>query len=195
MREEAKGQAHFKGAVYQRVVKLLKGYASVLDVGCGYGHLVHALADAGIVAVGVDQDPFHVAYAALNRRSARASFLVGRAEDIRPPLKYQAVVLSLVLHELVERKRRALWNHCHRLVGDGGLLVLVDFDIPKQTVRGTETRLMLEGDEDEAGHLHLYRHWLDSVGGLQGWLSNAGFKDCVIARPQHGALTVAAIQK
>lgn len=116
---------------YRRWVlrRVPRGAARVLDVGCGTGGLVRALAARGAAAHGVDADPPTVATArALSAGLPGATFAVADAlrVDPRPPGAdrpgYDAVTAVAVLHHLPMAEALSRWR---ALLRPGGVLVVV----------------------------------------------------------------------
>jgi SAM-dependent methyltransferase len=95
----------------------------ILDVGCGTGTLLAALAGRGRV-FGVDASPEMLA--AARRKAPRAGLKEGRAEAL--PFKdgwFDRVVFQLVLH-LVDRPKALA--EAHRVLAPGGRIVIATFD-------------------------------------------------------------------
>ena len=95
---------------------------SVLDVGCGEGWLVRALASHGVRGIGIDVVPELVARAA---EGGGGEFSVASYEDIvagRLNVRVDTIVanFSLIGHESVDRLMAVL----HRLLNPGGRLVI-----------------------------------------------------------------------
>jgi ubiquinone/menaquinone biosynthesis C-methylase UbiE len=96
----------------------------VLDVGCGTGRLVAALAERGADVSGIDVSPEMLAVA--RRKLPNATLLDGRAERLPfAAAAFDRVVFSLVVH-LVHRV--AAFAEAHRVLASGGRLAVVTFD-------------------------------------------------------------------
>ena len=120
------------GALTERLeqglmLDLLGGQAGarILDIGCGDGALVRALAARGAAAVGVDPDPAMLAVA--RKRAAEAdipaTFLEGRAESLPfPDASFDAVTAMTVLCFVPDAKGAV--REMARVLRPGGRLVL-----------------------------------------------------------------------
>ena len=96
----------------------------VLDVGCGTGNLVAALAERGVRAWGVDPSPEMLAVAR-EKDGRGAGFKEGRAEAL--PFKdgwFERALMWLVIH-LVDRPRA--FAEAFRVLGPDGRLVIATF--------------------------------------------------------------------
>jgi trans-aconitate methyltransferase len=82
----------------QDVLALLNPQAGerILDVGCGTGHHVRALADAGVTAVGIDASPAMIA--AARERYPGLQFEVADASDFVFDRLFDAVYSNAALH-------------------------------------------------------------------------------------------------
>jgi glutathione S-transferase len=103
---------------------------SALDLGCGTGENVLALAKRGVEAWGLDATPAAIA-AAENKRDARglrATFLVGDALDLAPLGRTFDTVLDCGLfHVIDEEERRRYLGELTRVLRPGGRHLMLGF--------------------------------------------------------------------
>jgi ubiquinone/menaquinone biosynthesis C-methylase UbiE len=102
--------------------------ARLLDVGCGTGYLLRRLAGRYPEArtlIGVDPAPAMVRIAASGHGDERLRFSVGVAEALPFPDRTFHLVVSTTSFDHWSDQRRGL-SECHRVLADGGRLVLVD---------------------------------------------------------------------
>ncbi len=164
--------------VRRELVRLLatRGTRAALDVGCGTGALSRLLADAGITTVCMD--PSRTMLSMAERRAGvppRFCVLAGSAERIPFGREFNAVIFSLVLHELDAEQRELAWREAHRVLRPGGVVVVVEFTHPERG--GGAAWLggaLLRFVERQAGRIHPphytgYRH-LMAGGGFAAWL-------------------------
>jgi 2-polyprenyl-3-methyl-5-hydroxy-6-metoxy-1,4-benzoquinol methylase len=109
---------------------------AVLDVGCGTGGLVVALAKAfrrGRI-VGVDIEPRSVEKAVARIRAAgledRAEARLGAAEDVNERGEFDLATMVQVLHETKPEVRDMLLTRTHAALRPGGFLVIIDEPYP-----------------------------------------------------------------
>jgi len=99
--------------------------ASVLDLCCGSGEAAAPWLAAGFRVTGLDVSPLALELAA--QRHPSMERVEGLAED--PPLSdgsFDAIQLSVALHEFPRREREMVLQQCLRLLRPGGWLVVVD---------------------------------------------------------------------
>lgn len=104
--------------------KISKG-APVLDLCCGSGETAAPWIKAGFAVTGLDLSPKALALAA--ERTPQLQCIEGMAE--KPPLntnQFEAIQISLALHEFSSEERRQVLKACMRLLQPGGWLVLID---------------------------------------------------------------------
>ena len=104
--------------------KISKG-APVLDLCCGSGETAAPWIEAGFAVTGLDFSPKALALAA--QRTPQLQCIEGMAE--KPPLntnQFEAIQISLALHEFSSEERRQVLKACMRLLQPGGWLVLID---------------------------------------------------------------------
>lgn len=100
----------------------------VLDVGCGTGYLLRALLARYPGAeqfVGIDAAPSMIEAARVGSGDDRLGFAVGAAEDLASADGYFDLVVSTTSFDHWADQRLGL-KECHRVLGEGGRLVLVD---------------------------------------------------------------------
>ena len=103
----------------------LNSGASVLDLCCGSGEAAAPWLAAGFRVTGLDVSPRALELAA--QRHPSMERVEGLAED--PPLSdgsFDAIQLSVALHEFPRRERKLVLQQCLRLLRPGGWLVVVD---------------------------------------------------------------------
>jgi len=79
----------------------------VLDIGCGWGNVAHALAEAGGIVTGLDASPDRVREANGRFQHPRLAFVNGTAPQDVPARRFDLVIASNVL-EHVEHRREFL---------------------------------------------------------------------------------------
>jgi trans-aconitate methyltransferase len=85
---------------------------TILDLGCGTGHLTHQISDRGALVTGLDSAPAMIAQARINYPKLR--FILGDAESFTVPEPVDAVFSNAALHwipragEVVARVHAAL---------------------------------------------------------------------------------------
>jgi SAM-dependent methyltransferase len=122
------------GAVDERVLARARG--PVLDVGCGPGRHVHALARRGILAVGVDISPIAVALA----RRRGATVLEASIFDRLPGAGAWCTALVLDGNIGIGGRPDALLRRLAELLVAGGI-VLVELDGPGVAAQRSHVRL------------------------------------------------------
>lgn len=118
--------------------------ADALDIGCGPGDLVAALADRvgphGSV-LGVDAAPQMVEYAAARARP-QCRFEVGAAQDLAvPDASIDVITSTFVMHHIPAARRADALANMYRILRPGGTLLLADTH-PSGPVLPTLIRIM-----------------------------------------------------
>ena len=187
------------GAAFKRHVAVLldvRPGETVLDLGCGTGTLLAALADAQPSAayVGVDPDPAvlglaqrRLAQRRLARRGLARRGPGGRSGHVRlvhgyaqhlplPDARFDAVVSTLVFHHLPDTVKTQTLTEVRRVLRPGGRFLLVDLSRPQ----GRFGRALL-------GFGSLFDGWANTRasrrGELPGLLAAAGFEVTEAATP------------
>lgn len=119
-----------------------------LDVGCGAGGLLTALAERGWAVHGVDLAPKAVAAArkVLARRGHEAELVAADATRWQPPRRYELVTNSFAL-PLRRAEQRAVYRTIRAAVAPGGTVIIKDFDAQMSRVPAFAGIDMVELDE------------------------------------------------
>ncbi|MGC6482156.1 MAG: class I SAM-dependent methyltransferase [Synechococcus sp.] len=119
------GVARLRGLGLDALRPRLQPGAAVLDLCCGGGEAAAPWLAAGFNVTGLDVSPLALELA--GQRHPTLQRVEGLAED--PPLQnasFDAIQLSVALHEFPRRERDLVLRQCLRLLRPGGWLVLVD---------------------------------------------------------------------
>ena len=119
------GVERLRGLGVEALQPHLQGGAAVLDLCCGSGEAAAPWLAKGFQVTGLDVSPLALSLAA--QRHPDLIRVEGLAED--PPLadaSFDAIQLSVALHEFPRREREQVLQACLRLLRPGGWLVLVD---------------------------------------------------------------------
>lgn len=167
---------------------------TVLDVACATGAQVRWLARRGFSVVGVDLSPAMIQTAA--RRAPSVPFVCSSALALPfPDASFDAVVLSLALHEHPEVERQAIAREAVRVIRREGRLVLADFcepprprtHLPWHVIRAIEHTA---GPEHRAGFVDYV-----AQGSLRGLLARLGLEP-MRSQPSHfGCIEIVAVTK
>jgi SAM-dependent methyltransferase len=99
---------------------------TVLDVGCGEGHLTEALSARFAQVIALDHSPERLAVAQRRLAGAGIEFLHGEADDLPlPDASVDAVFFSLVLHHVPGIAD--VLAECARVLKPGGMVAIADF--------------------------------------------------------------------
>src|SRR4051794_34783048 len=156
---------------------------SVLDLGCGTGRVLAALANRQQSArfVGVDPDPRVLAIA--RRRLEEVGATVELRRGYAHELAFSAgtfdlVLSTLVFHPLPDDTKRATIAEVARVLRPGGRFLLIDFSRPETVVPRTLLRLgsVFDGRANLRANL---------AGRLPLMLHEAGFQVAEVRPPYH----------
>jgi ubiquinone/menaquinone biosynthesis C-methylase UbiE len=141
--------------------------AAVLEVGCGTGAQLAYYRAHGHRATGIDMSSAMLGVARA-RLGGRAIVCLGDGARLPyPDGSFDLVLASLVLHEMEPGTRSAVLEDMVRVLRPEGCIGIIDYHpLPKRTVKGLGTRLLMRGIEWSAGRRHYanYRHFLTNGG-------------------------------
>lgn len=132
---------------------VLRPYASVLDVGCGYGRVARVFCDAGYAYTGVDVSP--KAIEAARRAEPRGTYIVGSALDARFSSRFDLITVLYVFVHFVDDAhwRGLIANLAAHLAPGGGLLFADNFpDAPDRPADHVALRPLAMYDAALAEH-------------------------------------------
>jgi ubiquinone/menaquinone biosynthesis C-methylase UbiE len=163
---------------------------SVLDVACATGAQCRMLSRAGIRAVGIDISQAMIETAA-QHGGKLTSFIVGSALAL--PFEddtFDAVILSLALHEHPELERQAMVEQALRVVRPQGLLLLADYTRPRRPFLNPAW-LFVRLIENLAGKEHRrgFRDFIH-LGGLEDFAKRAGIRRFLLHGSHFGAIGI-----
>lgn len=157
----------------------LEAGAHVLDVGCGAGWAIAAVAEAfpKCQVLGVDAEPNAIEMAkswiVMRQLSARAEARLVRGEELDYEAEFNLATLLLVVHTIPPNQRMAALARVHRALKKAGRLLVVEEALPGST----------DAYRDPGRRLTLLQRWMESTWGhrfvtpmeLRGLLAAAGF--------------------
>lgn len=167
---------------------------TVLDVACATGAQTRWLAQSGFSVVGVDLSPAMVQAAA--RRAPLLPFVCSSALSLPfPDASFDAVVLSLALHEHPEAERQAIAREAVRVLRREGRLVLADFCEPPRPQSHMPWRV-IRAIEHAAGPEHR-AGFVDYVaqGSLRGLLARLDLEPTGSRRSHFGCIEIVTVTK
>lgn len=178
-----------------KIARLCRKYGldPILDIGTATGAQCRALGAAGIHAVGLDLSEAMIA-AAKARPSENIEYVVGSAYELPfPEASFNAVLLSLALHEHSEEDRSRMLAEALRVLEPDGHLVLVEYSRPAQTYLHIPW-LVIQLIENLAGGDHRagFRQFM-ATDGLEGLLQRHSLRATEIVHSHFHTLAIAII--
>jgi ubiquinone/menaquinone biosynthesis C-methylase UbiE len=186
--------------VHARMAERVGQGERVLDVGCGTGSLALRCAERGARATGIDISPRMLDVA---RAKAEAAGLKDEIElrelsaiDLDESFAEQSfdvVMSSLMFSELSEEEQRFVLRECHRLLRNGGRLLVADEVLPRTwPLRALSRALRLP--------LAVLTYVLTqtttkAVADLEGKISRAGFAIRSVERSLLGGLELVVAER
>ena len=151
------------GAAHRRLVDDadIRAGQHVLEIGCGTGNLLLAVARTRPVAsaVGLDPDPAALAVARrkADRRGLAARWERGYADELPfPDSSIDRVLSAFMFHHLPTDQKQAALREVRRVLAPGGSLNLVDIVGHSPQTAGPIARLLHRvhghGEQDHVGH-------------------------------------------
>jgi ArsR family transcriptional regulator len=158
----------------ERMLALVPGGGTVLEIGIGTGGLLTELAAKAAKVIGVDHSPAMLEEARRRLAEGGASGIDLRLGEMThlplPDASVGCVVANMVLHHAADPQ--AVLAEIRRVLAPGGLLLIAD----------------LARHEREAAREQLADQWLGfDEAELTGWLRSAGFAEITVERIEGGA--------
>ena len=170
------------------------GYRRVLDLCCGTGRQLEMMATENMELYGVDSSP-----AMLDQTSKfqNIHFIKENVADLDLHNEsYDAVILSLALHEKNEMDREVILQTSWKLVKPEGHLIIADYCQPPLALRSAIFNYIIKFIEKMAGkdHYDNYCNWMDN-GALENHISHYGARKEIISFHLCNTLLSCAIYK
>ena len=150
----------------------------VLEVGCGTCVQGVMIARKGVVVTGIDLSDRLFPSAKPARLPPSFSFFQADGRDLPfPSGRFDCVLTSMVLHEMDPPDRIPALREMIRVLGDDGVLLIMDFDFQLKSDR-SPAALLIRIIETIAGEEH-HRNFLNfmAAGGVPSLLQNLGYKE------------------
>ena len=165
----------FLQSIRRDVLKMVLGLKPglVLDVACGTGEQLHALAANSIKVIGIDLSESMLRQCRQANPAATCLLQDGTAMAFQPA-SFDLVIISFALHETGWPAAVAMLDEMYRVLKPGGHLFVVDYADLKQ-IRG-HVSLVIRTIEFLAGRRHYqnFRHYLKK-GGLKALVDSNRF--------------------
>ncbi len=169
------------------------GLDPILDIGTATGAQCRVLGAAGIHAVGLDLSEAMIA-AAKARPSGNIEYVVGSAYELPfEDASFNAILLSLALHEHSEDERSKMLAEALRVLEPEGHLVLVEYSRPARTYLHIPW-FVIQVIENMAGGDHRagFRQFM-ATDGLEGLLQRHSLQATEIVHSHFHTLAIAII--
>ncbi len=172
-----------------------QGHKRIIDICCGTGRQLEMLQAPGRELCGVDMSP-----AMINETASNSAIQYIRQSAVElqlTPEYFDAVILSLALHEKSELDRELILRKSWELLRSGGHLLICDYaEIPTSLTGFFYGRIAIPLIERAAGkeHFHNYRSWIKN-GALQKHVVSLHSKVNCISEHLGGALLLCSIKK
>jgi 2-polyprenyl-3-methyl-5-hydroxy-6-metoxy-1,4-benzoquinol methylase len=112
-----------------RIRKVLPPTGKVLEIGCGYGHVLSQLAEerADLQFLGIDKDAEAIDFAQEKWKLPNLKFHQVSLEEIKE--HFDLVLVLDVIHHLPEGVETHIFKESHRLLEEDGLLFVKDIPL------------------------------------------------------------------
>ena len=151
------------------IARRLRGYATVLDIGCGTGPLLEQLVHQGSKAIGVDSS--QGVLEAARQRVPQATFHLGSVTEIPlPDGSVDAATLIEVVEHLDDSTLDAAIREARRVLRPGGLLLIT-------TPNSEDLAASMRQCPECGAEFHIFQHvrrW--TATSLRDYLEVRGFK-------------------
>ncbi len=151
-----------------------------LDIGCGTGSLAIACARRGVQVTGIDISPLmlDIARQKVEQAGLEDSITLIETSAIELDEKFEAgsfdtIMSSLTFSELSDDEQRFVLGQCHRLLKDGGRLIIADEVVPSWPRRALH--LLVRLPLVVATYI-LTQTTTHAVAQLQAKMADAGFR-------------------
>lgn len=158
---------------------------NVIDLCCGTGEQLRMLCRNDTLLTGVDLSPSMLAQAR-EKSPASIHYLEADASQLPLPHKsFDAVIISLALHEKTSRQNKAIFREACRLLQPDGHIIIADYSLPPSELNPLVLgRIVIPAIERMAGitHYHNYRDWMKN-GAIEGFLARENPGETVLISP------------
>ncbi len=112
-----------------RIRTVLPLAGRVLEIGCGYGHVLSQLAEerTDLQFLGIDKDAEAIDFAQEKWKFPNLQFHQVSLEELKEP--FDLVLILDVIHHLPDGVENHIFKESHRLLGENGLLFVKDIPI------------------------------------------------------------------
>ncbi len=170
-------------------------YHTILDLCCGTGKQLEMMAADDMELCGVDSS---IAMLAQADKSKNIQFLAYNATEIElTDESYDAIILSLALHEKNRLDRDVILQKSWKYLRPGGHLIVADYcQVPRSMRSALISNLVIKYMENTAGKRHYdnYLSWMDN-GALENHIQHYGTRKEIISYHFCGTLLSCAIYK
>ncbi len=146
---------------------------NVVDLCCGTGEQLRALATRDMLLTGVDTSQAML-YRARQKSPKTIHYLETDAcKTGLPSSRYDGVIISFALHEKPLQQHQAIFKEACRLVHPDGIILIADYCTPpEEIISQLMTTFFIQSIERLAGinHYHSYKDWMANDG-VEGFLN------------------------